>query len=34
VIPVKKSIAVMPEMYNNEIKNFSGICSDYIEDYK
>ena len=34
VIPVKKSIAVMPEIYNNNIKNFSGICSDYSENYK
>ncbi|MDA8811255.1 hypothetical protein N9N29_01560 [Amylibacter sp.] len=34
VLPVKKSIAVLPEIYNNDIKNFSGICSDYIQDYK
>lgn len=34
VLPVNKSIAVLPEMYNNNIKNFSGICSDYIQDYK
>jgi len=34
VLPVKKTIAVLPELNNNAIKNFSGICSDYIENYK
>ena len=32
--PVKKSIAVMPEIYNDEIKGCIGVCSDYIIKYK
>ena len=28
------SIAVLPEIYNSEITNCSGICSDYVEKYK
>lgn len=32
--PIKRSIAVMPEMYNEDISNCIGICSDYINRYK
>ena len=32
--PIKNSIAVMPEMYKDNIENCIGICSDYIEKYK
>lgn len=32
--PIKKSIAVMPELYNDDISNCHGICSDKIEKYK
>jgi hypothetical protein len=32
--PVKKSIAVMPEIHNDNVKHCGGICSDYIEKYK
>ena len=32
--PIKKSIAVMPEIYNDDISKCSGICSDFIKDYK
>ncbi len=32
--PIKNSIAVMPEMYNDDISLCIGICSDYIEIYK
>lgn len=32
--PIKKSIAVMPEIYNDDITECIGICSDYIENYK
>jgi hypothetical protein len=32
--PIKKSIAVMPEIHNDDITKCSGICSDYIQDYK
>jgi hypothetical protein len=32
--PIKDSIAVMPEIYNDDISQCSGICSDYIENYK
>lgn len=28
------SIAVLPEMYNSDITNCSGVCSDFILDYK
>lgn len=31
--PVKDSIAVMPELNNDDIKHCLGICSDYIEKY-
>ena len=32
--PIKNSIAVMPELYNDNIANCIGICSDYIQNYK
>jgi len=31
--PIKNSIAVMPELYNDSIENCIGICSDYITKY-
>ena len=32
--PVKNSIAVMPELYNDDITQCLGVCSDYIQNYK
>jgi len=32
--PIKDSIAVMPEMYNDDISKCLGVCSDYIKKYK
>jgi hypothetical protein len=32
--PIKNSIAVMPELFNDEISQCLGICSDYIQHYK
>ena len=32
--PIKDSIAVMPEIYNDNLNNCIGICSDYINNYK
>lgn len=32
--PIKNSIAVMPEMFGDDITKCLGICSDYIEKYK
>lgn len=32
--PIKNSISVMPELYNDDVSNALGICSDYIEKYK
>ena len=32
--PIEGSIAVMPEVYNDDISQCVGICSDYIERYK
>ena len=32
--PVNKSIAVMPEINNDDITKCLGICSDYIQNYK
>lgn len=31
--PIKNSIAVMPELYNDNISECIGICSDYISNY-
>lgn len=32
--PIKDSIAVMPEIYNDDISQCLGVCSDYIQNYK
>ncbi len=32
--PIKNSIAVMPEINNEDTTHCLGICSDYIEKYK
>ena len=32
--PIKGSIAVMPEIYNDDVSECAGVCSDYIEKYK
>tara|TARA_B100001939_G_scaffold310511_1_gene292485 strand:- start:56 stop:493 length:438 start_codon:yes stop_codon:yes gene_type:complete len=32
--PVQNSIAVMPELYNDNIKQCIGVCSDFINNYK
>jgi hypothetical protein len=32
--PISNSIAVLPELYNENIENCFGVCSDYIENYK
>jgi hypothetical protein len=32
--PIKKSIAVMPEIHMDNINVCMGICSDYIQKYK
>lgn len=32
--PIKNSIAVMPEIYGDNITECLGVCSDYIEKYK
>ena len=32
--PIENTIAVMPEIYNDDISKCIGICSDYIEKYK
>lgn len=32
--PIKHSIAVMPELFNDNTNECVGICSDYIEKYK
>lgn len=32
--PIKKSIAVMPEMYKDDISHCTGICSDVINKFK
>lgn len=32
--PIKKSIAVLPELYNDDVSQCIGICSDYIKKYK
>jgi hypothetical protein len=31
--PIKGSIAVMPEIYNDDLSACAGICSDYIKNY-
>ena len=32
--PIKNSIAVMPELNKDDLTKATGICSDYIKDYK
>lgn len=32
--PIKRSIAVMPEIYNDDVSKCLGICSDVIQNYK
>lgn len=32
--PIENSIAVMPEIHNDDVSKCIGICSDYIEKYK
>ena len=32
--PINQSIAVMPEIYNEEVTQCKGVCSDYIKKYK
>jgi len=32
--PIEKSIAVIPEIHNDDVSKCLGICSDYIERYK
>jgi hypothetical protein len=32
--PVSNSIAVLPELHNENIEKCLGVCSDYIENYK
>jgi hypothetical protein len=32
--PIKNSIAVMPEIFNDDVSKCIGICSDIIEKYK
>jgi hypothetical protein len=32
--PIKNSISVLPELFNDDVTNTIGICSDYIEKYK
>jgi hypothetical protein len=32
--PIYKSIAVMPELNNDDVTKCIGICSDYIEKYQ
>lgn len=32
--PINNSIAVMPEIHNEEVTQCKGICSDYIKRYK
>jgi hypothetical protein len=32
--PIEKSIAVMPELYNDDLSKCIGICSDFIENHK
>ena len=31
---IKGSVAVLPEVYNDDVSLCIGVCSDYIEKYK
>jgi len=32
--PINNSIAVMPEIYSEEVSHCKGVCSDYVKNYK
>jgi hypothetical protein len=32
--PIENSIAVLPELHNDDISRCIGICSDYVEKYR
>lgn len=32
--PIKNSIAVMPELFNDDVSLALGVCSDFVERYK
>ena len=32
--PIKNSIAVMPELCNDDVSSAIGVCSDFVEKYK
>lgn len=32
--PIKKSIAVLPELYDDNLSSCIGVCSDFIQKYK
>jgi hypothetical protein len=32
--PIEKSVAVLPEIHNDDVNRCIGVCSDYIEKYK
>lgn len=32
--PIKKSIAVLPELFDDNVSECLGVCSDYIKKYK
>lgn len=32
--PIERSIAVLPEIHNDDVSLTYGICSDYIDNYK
>ena len=32
--PIQRSIAVLPEIHNDDVSNCVGVCSDYIINYK
>jgi hypothetical protein len=32
--PIRNSIAVMPELFNDDVSSAIGVCSDFIENYK
>ena len=32
--PIRNSIAVMPELHNEDVSSAIGVCSDVIENYK
>lgn len=32
--PINRSIAVMPEVFNDDLDSCLGICSDFIQNYK